>query len=366
MGAIVTSKFRTQNLMVFIDQFKTTGVAADDNFLYLGFGRSDAWANDVNGNDESNGNFILPDPLDEDEARYWTDIVGAKRIQDDDISPVLPRIDWDIGDPYAFDGSEGVTGIPDAGRSFVSVVGSHSIAMNSEYRVYECVREPGGSFCSDFSSNNPTDCTSAGATWTTEQDGFGKCYIGGSYSATQVNRTDCEAAVVGGLGGLWLPNGATQEPTSPTGDPLALNAQVIETTDAYAWKYLYKLELNDIINSTTNDWMPVIYGDAVLAGSEQYSFGDPLAIFSAKCHHGLIHVRLETSDGFPDNDDFRQIGLLRNPELDGGGSKAQSSVYPDATLSLEENTGQLIYLENRRAITRAPDQIEDLKLVVEF
>ena len=105
MGAIVTSKFRTQNLMVFIDQFKTTGVAADDNFLYLGFGRSEAWSDDVNGNDESNGNFILPDPLDEDEARYWADIVGAKRIQDDDISPVLPRIDWDNGDPYAFDGS---------------------------------------------------------------------------------------------------------------------------------------------------------------------------------------------------------------------------------------------------------------------
>ena len=48
MGAIVTSKFRTQNLMVFIDQFKTTG-SVDDNFLYLGFGRSDkafvAWGN---------------------------------------------------------------------------------------------------------------------------------------------------------------------------------------------------------------------------------------------------------------------------------------------------------------------------------
>ena len=52
MGAIVTSKFRTQNLMVFIDQFKTTG-SVDDNFLYLGFGRSDAWPDDAQGNDES-------------------------------------------------------------------------------------------------------------------------------------------------------------------------------------------------------------------------------------------------------------------------------------------------------------------------
>jgi hypothetical protein len=53
--------------------------------------------------------------------------------------------------------------------------------------------------------------------------------------------------------------------------------------------------------------MPVISGDGVLAGSEQADFGDIDAIFTAKTHHGLIHVRLETSDGFPENDDFRKI-----------------------------------------------------------
>ena len=31
-----------------------------------------------------------------------------------------------------------------------------------------------------------------------------------------------------------------------------------------------------------------------------------------------------------------------------------------------ENTGDILYLENRRLITRAPDQIEDIKLVIEF
>jgi hypothetical protein len=30
------------------------------------------------------------------------------------------------------------------------------------------------------------------------------------------------------------------------------------------------------------------------------------------------------------------------------------------------NSGELIYVENRRLITRAPDQIEDIKLVIEF
>ena len=33
---------------------------------------------------------------------------------------------------------------------------------------------------------------------------------------------------------------------------------------------------------------------------------------------------------------------------------------------IEQNSGDIIYVENRRLITRAPDQIEDIKLVIEF
>jgi hypothetical protein len=37
-----------------------------------------------------------------------------------------------------------------------------------------------------------------------------------------------------------------------------------------------------------------------------------------------------------------------------------------ATPEIENNSGEVIYIENRRLITRAPDQIEDIKLVIEF
>ena len=37
-----------------------------------------------------------------------------------------------------------------------------------------------------------------------------------------------------------------------------------------------------------------------------------------------------------------------------------------ATPELAKNTGDIVYVENRRLITRAPDQIEDIKLVIEF
>ena len=37
-----------------------------------------------------------------------------------------------------------------------------------------------------------------------------------------------------------------------------------------------------------------------------------------------------------------------------------------AAPEVENNSGEVIYVENRRLITRAPDQIEDIKLVIEF
>jgi len=37
-----------------------------------------------------------------------------------------------------------------------------------------------------------------------------------------------------------------------------------------------------------------------------------------------------------------------------------------ASPEIENNSGEVIYIENRRLITRAPDQIEDIKLVIEF
>ncbi len=50
------------------------------------------------------------------------------------------------------------------------------------------------------------------------------------------------------------------------------------------------------------------------------------------------------------------------------GTELIGSVFTDglADPEIEANTGDLIYIENRRLITRAADQIEDIKLVIEF
>ncbi|AOV58591.1 baseplate wedge [Synechococcus phage S-CAM3] len=56
-----------------------------------------------------------------------------------------------------------------------------------------------------------------------------------------------------------------------------------------------------------------------------------------------------------------ETGLANGTELIG-------SIFVDGLASpeLENNSGDLVYIENRRLITRAADQIEDIKLVIEF
>lgn len=56
-----------------------------------------------------------------------------------------------------------------------------------------------------------------------------------------------------------------------------------------------------------------------------------------------------------------EVGLANGTEIVG-------SIFTGglATPEIENNSGDLIYIENRRLITRAADQIEDIKLVIEF
>ena len=49
-------------------------------------------------------------------------------------------------------------------------------------------------------------------------------------------------------------------------------------------------------------------------------------------------------------------------------SSALGSTFTNglALPEIKPNSGEVIYIENRRLITRAPDQVEDIKLVIEF
>ena len=89
---------------------------------------------------------------------------------------------------------------------------------------------------------------------------------------------------------------------------------------------------------------------------------------------------IQTNDAHTDQGVVRAFESNGSNAITGESSTASGTVntsYGSTTLGvtfssglaapeIENNSGNLIYVENRRLITRAPDQIEDIKLVIEF
>jgi|TARA_B110000467_G_scaffold31927_1_gene28838 hypothetical protein len=79
----------------------------------------------------------------------------------------------------------------------------------------------------------------------------------------------------------------------------------------------------------------------------------------------MCNVKLDGTEGgdFPISDDFRKIGLILNPTT-GNGNPATALTYTHS--EIDDNSGEVIYIEYRTPIIRAADQTEDIKLVAEF
>ena len=54
--------------------------------------------------------------------------------------------------------------------------------------------------------------------------------------------------------------------------------------------------------------------------------------------------------------------VINNTEYDLGMRFNAAYAKPE----IEPNSGQVVYIDNRRAISRANDQVEDIKIVIEF
>ena len=203
MPAIITDQFRILNAETFVQSFVGVGSTGNNNF-YTFLAHPNPEYTDVINYGKTNWNTDIPDPRDsfQQESLYWDSMLFLKKVQENDVTRVIPRIDWQSGTTYDMykNTYDGDYLSPISGST--TLYGSNYYVMNSEYRVYLCI-------------NNGANPNSTG-----------------------------EKSIY--------------EPKFVDDAPRAAG------TDGYVWKYLYTISPADVVKFATSKYLPLPkkWGDA--------------------------------------------------------------------------------------------------------
>lgn len=493
MAAIILEKFRTHNAKEFIADF-------GDSSNYIFIGRSHSWTDD--------NEPPAPANSESEEIRAFEDMIALKKIATTDVSHGLVRYNWTSGtvyDEYRDDYSSS-NQTPSGANNFYD---GRGYVVTSDYKVYKCLKtgKSGGAFYDAGTAQGSTVEPSSVSTTDPEitADGYiwkfmyqmsandvikyvtndfvpvktigAKTNVAGSGGAFGVAATDDGSAqwdiendaVDGAIyryiitaAGSGYNNGST------TTFDLDVNVEG-DGSGAVATLSFESGALTSVTFKDTSSYgsgykrasFPTL--DSTLSGLTAGTGATLRAVISPIQGHGanpidelggnyvVLNSRLEFGDGagdFPTDNDFRQIGLIKNPVANGGSiavaetltatrkltltdatnvsvddiirdvasasednttavarviSKtgniikvqtiannggefvnfvnnddvfigSASSKETDVTAAgvdsdhpeVERFTGQILYVENRGPVSRAADQIEDIKLIIEM
>ena len=160
MSAIITNKFRVHNAEQFYESFSE----AVPTTYYLWIGRPQAFSSATGGGTDS----APPTPSDTvgDEFRYFRDMIGAKKITSSDVSYVIPRRNWTAGVTYDVYNHDYTT-LNTANSGATNLWDSTFYVMNSNYRVYKVIDNNGNSAVD--SAAMPDSTNTSGEFSTTDQ-----------------------------------------------------------------------------------------------------------------------------------------------------------------------------------------------------
>lgn len=148
-----------------------------------------------------------------------------------------------------------------------------------------------------------------------------------------------------------------------------LSTQTIATSDGHTWQYNYPLNLT-YADLLTDYWMPVNPTNAQVSSE----INNP--IFKMGSRLLMVYCKLDVNS-LPINPlstTYRQIALIRNPRLlNGDIATSLRFVEPNiATLSspsissLIPYSGQMMFLENKRPVSRTGDLVEEIRIIIEY
>ena len=425
MASLVTSKFRVHNAQQFAEAFSE----ASNTIMYLFIGKNTTFPNDNSPPTPVNSTANI-------EYTPWRDMYAAKRITTSDVTHAIDRYDWTSGTVYdQYDDQD------------TDLLEDDFYVMTDEYNVYKCLFNAGAT----ASTTKPTGVstspftTADGYIWKymyTVTTAKALKFLTNDYIPVQTLTSDGgedqwdvqTAAVDGGIHVIKVTAGGSGYATAPavtiTGDGTGATANSTITANVVT-----KVTITAAGTGYTRASVTFASGAAAAT-----------AIISPKGGHGsdaveelggkfiMLNVRLDgtESNTFSVANEFRQVGIVRDPYLygtttravassfrqsfkyqlsgisgsfsvdetitsgsntasliefttpsifttlpvhlpfantatvTGGTSGATGTIAVITTPGLQPYTGDIIYVENRVPISRADDQIEDVKLVIQF
>jgi len=398
--------------------------------MYLFVGKNTAFPNDS----------IPPTPVNSTaniEFTPWRDMFGAKRIQSTDVTHAIERYDWATGTVYdQYDDQD------------TNLLDDNFYVITDQYNVYKCLFNAGGT----ASTTKPTGVstlkftTADGYIWKymyTVTTANALKFLTNDYIPVQTLTSDDgtdqfdvqAAAVSGGIDVIIVTSGGSGYASAPTvtitGDGTGATANCTITSNVVT-----RVTVTNVGSGYTRATVSFSSGAAAAT-----------AVISPKGGHGsdaveelggkyvMINSRLDGSESntISTANEFRQVGLLKDPFLFGTTTRATASAFRQtfrytlantgnytldevvtsgsntafvvewdatnsylyttkplnnnfangatitgatsgtsrtitaiSTPSLDPYSGDLLYVENRVPIARSSDQIEDVKLIIQF
>ena len=354
MAAIITSKFRFHNA----EQFKESFSEAAATNYYMFIGRPSAFASGTTGGSDS----APPTPVDNrrSEAYHWDDMLAAKKIDSTGVTHAIPRRDLDVSGATTYDMYRpNYSASNTANSGATSLFDSTFYFITSAYRVYK-VLDNGGNKA--WTAAEPTTTSAApftvavtGGSYTIKYmctlsttqvqnfltpdfipvlttaesgnartdggldiirvTGVGVAQIGGSAWADSSDRTVVNVPVRGDgtgalcsitIGGTGGSNGGQITACAVTTQGSGYTHGTVLPADI---KEQHDIQKSGVLGfSTGND--PVF---EVIIGPDGGHGSNPARELGG--HFCLTDVKLQQTEAFDFSvvNDFRQIGIVRNP-----------------------------------------------------
>ena len=337
MAAIITNKFRINNAEQFVESFSET--AAETYYLFIG--RAHAWASDadVQGNTIAEGTDASPPTPNDDvtsEFYNWDDMLGAKLIASTDVSRAIPRRNWTTGTTYDMY-EHNISSSNASASGATNLFDSTYVVMNSSYAVYKVIENDGAtaSTVEPTSTSNSIFSTSDGYRWkymyslTSAETlnfmstDFIHCSTDSTVSAAAVDGALDTALVVAGGSSYTTSSGSTISAIPIRGDGSSGVASVTISSGAvsavsittagtgYTYAYITNADIIAATNAggagsgaNINVIIPPKGGHGSNALKE-------LGAFYVMLNKSLVGVEGTSDIGV--GNDFRRIGLMRNP-----------------------------------------------------